>query len=94
MPGDTDGNGSTDVSALGTLATHFNRNPRGPRAGDFNGDGSVDVSDPGILASNFNRSLPAGNPTIVAARAVLRPRVVLFSASPVHRAKDLDTLLR
>jgi hypothetical protein len=104
MPGDADGNGTTNVSDLGTLATHFNRNPRDHTQGDFNGDAVVDVSDLGTLATNFNRSLPAGNPAVVAARvgafsargiavrpAVGRPIAALFGTVPSRRQGDRES---
>jgi hypothetical protein len=84
LPGDANGDGVVNVTDLGALSTHFNQSPRGPREGEFSGDGVVNVTDLGILSTNFNRSLPAGNPTLVAAaRAAVPARGT--SSSPVPR---------
>jgi hypothetical protein len=87
MPGDATGDGSTDVSDLAVLATHFNGGPLGPRHGDFNGDTRVDVSDLAILATHFNKSLPAGAPAAPAspARSFARPAGVFGRAGVTSR---------
>jgi hypothetical protein len=103
LPGDASGDGATNVTDLGVLATNFNQGPRGPRQGDFNGDAMVNVTDLGVLATNFNRGLPAGSPSLVspsasAAGRTRRPAAaVLFGTGGIRpatrRPSDLDELL-
>jgi hypothetical protein len=106
MPGDANGDGTTNVSDLGILSTHFNRSPRGPHDGDFTGDALVNVSDLGILASHFNKVLPAGNPAAAlsrarprfvvpaaAARPAVRAAVALFGTAAIRRADEGESLI-
>lgn len=55
LDGDTNLDGTTNITDFATLAANFNR-PGAWRHGDFNNNGVVSVGDFALLAANFNRT--------------------------------------
>jgi hypothetical protein len=57
--GDTDNNGTVDLSDAGLVGANFNvAVPPAPTSADLNGDGSVDVRDLVLIGSNFGLVAP------------------------------------
>ncbi|MBN2290934.1 MAG: carbohydrate-binding protein, partial [Pirellulales bacterium] len=60
LPGDANGDGSVDVSDLGTLATNYGTSSGAEWGdGDFNFDGKVNQADLSILVSKYGQTIPS-----------------------------------
>jgi hypothetical protein len=57
--GDSNLNGTVDLTDFTYLAANFNGSGKTWLQGDYNYDGNVDLTDFTYLAANFNQSLPA-----------------------------------
>lgn len=58
LPGDTNFDGTVNISDFAILAANFNTTNRWWRLGDFDFNGTVNISDFAQLAGNFNQSSP------------------------------------
>lgn len=56
LPGDTNVDGTIDLTDFGILKSNFGRSPAAGAEGDINADAKVDLADFGILKQNFGKS--------------------------------------
>jgi hypothetical protein len=76
--GDSNLNGTVDLTDFTFLAANFNGTGKTWLQGDYNYDGSVNLTDFTFLASNFNQTLPAAIPHLGA--TVPEPSVIALLA--------------
>jgi hypothetical protein len=75
LAGDSNLDGTVDLTDFTYLAANFNATNRTWLRGDYNYDGVVDLTDFTLLASNFNQTLPAA-PTTGLGTSVPEPSAV------------------